>query len=301
MKSLVIVNPMAAHGKTGRNWSQTQFRLQERIGPFTSIFTERPGHAEALVRQGLQEGYDHIHIMGGDGTATEAIDGFFQNGRPIRPEVLFSVWPGGTGCDFYRSLMLPEAYRKPGSGNITAIDVGRLTFLDHQKKIRDKYFLNIASCGISGYVDQLMSQKWKKLGSAGFFLNTIEGLARYKNRRIHIRTDRGDLGARTVRVVAIANGRYFGGGMKIAPDAQLDDGKFQLVILGDIGLLDALVHTPHIYSGRHLEHPKAETQNITWAEISSDEEVLLDVDGEALGTLPLKVQILPASLRLKTY
>ncbi|HET9239319.1 MAG TPA: diacylglycerol kinase family protein [Oligoflexus sp.] len=301
MKALVIVNPMAAHGKVGRNWKQSESRLHEKIGPFDTVFTERPGHAEVLVRQGLKDGYDHIHIYGGDGTATESISGFFQNGKALRPEVLFSVWPGGTGCDFHRAILLPDTFKNRGADGITVIDVGRLTFLDHQKKECEKYFLNIASCGISGYVDQLMAKKWKRLGSAGFLLNTIEGLARYKNRRVRIKTDRGDLGERVVRAVAIANGRFFGGGMKIAPDAQLDDGKFQMVILGDIGLADALINTPKIYSGEHMSHPKIETQNITWTELTSDEEVLLDLDGEPLGTLPLRVQIIPAALRLKTY
>lgn len=301
MKALVIVNPMAAHGKVGRQWKQSEPRLREKIGSFDTVFTERPGHAEALVRQGLKDGYDHIHIYGGDGTATESISGFFHNGKAVRPEVLFSVWPGGTGCDFYRGILQPDSFKHRGADGITLIDVGRLTFLDHQKKECEKYFLNIASCGISGYVDQLMAKKWKRLGSAGFLLNTIEGLARYKNRRVRIKTDRGDLGERVVRAVAIANGRYFGGGMKIAPDAQLDDGKFQMVILGDIGLADALINTPKIYSGEHMSHPKIETQNITWTELTSDEEVLLDLDGEPLGTLPLRVQIIPAALRLKTY
>jgi YegS/Rv2252/BmrU family lipid kinase len=301
MKSLVIVNPMAAHGKSGRNWQESQARLQRRIGAFDVVFTKRPGHAEALVSQGLKDGYEHIHIFGGDGTATESLGGFFQNGKPVRPDVLFSVWPGGTGCDFYRGIMQADSYKHQGPDHITPIDVGRLTFVDHQKKACEKYFLNIASCGISGYVDQLMAKKWKKLGSAGFFLNTMEGLARYKNRRVHIKTDRGDLGERVIRAVAIANGKYFGGGMKIAPDAQLDDGKFQMVIIGDIGLVDALLQTPKIYSGRHMSHSKIETQNITWAELTSEEEVLLDLDGEPLGVLPLRVQIIPGALRLKTY
>lgn len=301
MKSLMIVNPMAAHGKSGRNWQQSKFRLEQRIGPFDVVFTERPGHAEELVQQGIKDSYDHIHIFGGDGTITESIGGFFKNGKPIRPEVLFSVWPGGTGCDFHRGLLLPESFKHPCLDHITPIDVGRLTFIDHHKKPCEKYFLNIASCGISGFVDQLMEKKWKKMGRAGFLLSTVEALTRYKKNRVHIKTDRGDLGEKTIRLVAIANGKFFGGGMKIAPAAQIDDGKFQMIILGEIGLVDALTLAPKIYSGQHMSHPKIETQNITWAELTSDEEVLLDLDGEPLGHLPLRVQIVPAAIRLKTY
>jgi YegS/Rv2252/BmrU family lipid kinase len=292
---------MAAHGKAGRNWQQSDARLRKHIGAFDVVFTEQPGHAEALVRQGLKDGYDHIHIFGGDGTATESLGGFFQNGKPVRPDVLFSVWPGGTGCDFYRGIMRPDSFKNPDGAKIKAIDIGRLTFVDHRKKPCEKYFLNIVSCGISGYVDQLMEKKWKRLGSAGFLINTVEGLIRYKNRRVHIKSDRGDIGEKTIRAVAIANGKFFGGGMKIAPDAKLDDGKFQMVILGDISLVDALMNTPKIYSGEHMNHPKIETQNITWADITSHEEVLLDLDGEALGTLPLRVQLLHGALKLKIY
>ncbi len=295
------VDDRQSNGRPWQDWPQTKIRLEQRIGTFDSIFTKRPGHAEELLRQGLKDGYDHIHVLGGDGTATESIAGFFQNGKAIRPDVLFSVWPGGTGNDFHRGLLLPETFKRPGSEDISLIDVGRLTFIDHQKKPCERYFLNIASCGISGFVDQLMEKKWKRMGRAGFLLNTVEGLVRYKNRRVQIKTDRGDLGERTIRAIAIANGKYFGGGMKIAPAAQIDDGKFQLVILGDIGLVDALMHTPKIYTGQHLSHPKIETQNITWAELTSDDEVLLDLDGEPLGILPLRVQIVPAAIRLKTY
>ncbi|MDQ3232447.1 MAG: diacylglycerol kinase family lipid kinase [Pseudobdellovibrionaceae bacterium] len=301
MKSLVIVNPKAANGKAGRTWPQWRKRLEQTLGDFDVAFTESAGHGEILTRDGLLSGYGHIHAIGGDGTATEVASGFLQNGKPFRPDALFSVWPAGTGCDFHRSLMLSESFKNRGADHITPLDIGRLTYLDNDRKPVEKYFLNIASCGISGFVDQLMVTKWKKMGRMSFLLNTVEGLARYKNRRVHIKTDRGDLGEHVVRVVAVANGKYFGGGMKIAPDAQVDDGKFQLVVLGDVSVVDAILHAPQLYSGQHTSHPKYLSHNITWAEITSDEEVLLDLDGEALGVLPLRVQIIPAAIRLKTF
>jgi len=301
MKSLVIVNPKAGNGRTGRNWPQSKVRLEQSIGAFDTVFTESMGHAEVLARDGLLNGYGHIHSFGGDGTATEIVGGFFQNGKPIRPDSLYSVWPAGTGCDFHRGQILAESFKSRGRDNITAIDIGRLTYVDHKQKPAEKYFLNIASCGISGLVNQLMAKKWKNLGRVGFYLNTVESLVRYHNRRVRIKTDRGDLGEKSVRLVAVANGKYFGGGMKIAPDAQLDDGKFQLVIMGDLGIIDALIHSPQLYTGEHMKHPKAETQNVTWAEITSDQEVLIDLDGETPGTLPLRIQIIPASVRLKVY
>ncbi|WP_141735678.1 diacylglycerol/lipid kinase family protein [Oligoflexus tunisiensis] len=302
MKTLVIVNPKAGNGRSDRDWPQLERRLRRLVGTFKVTFTEHAGHAEVLARQGLLDGYEHIHAVGGDGTATEVLGGFFQNGKPTRPEALFSIWPAGTGCDFHRSLAHADSFRNRGVNNITPIDIGRLTFVDHDNKPVEKYFLNIASCGLSGFVDQLMATQWTKLGGRlSFLLNTVEGLARYRNRRVRIKTDRGDLGERVVRVVAIANGKYFGGGMRIAPDAQLDDGKFQLVILGDVNLMEGLLNTPLLYSGQHMNHPKVETQNITWAELTSDEEVLLDLDGEPLGVLPLRVQIIPGAVRLKTW
>ncbi len=231
----------------------------------------------------------------------EVIGGFFQNGQPIRPDCLFSIWPAGTGCDFYRGQLQADSFKNRAPGSITAIDIGRVTYMNHKQVPEQRYFLNIVSCGISALVNQLMDQKWKRLGRVGFYLNTVESLVRYSNRRVRIKTDQGDMGERNVRLVAIGNGKYFGGGMKITPDAQLDDGKFQLVLLGDLSLVDALIHSPQLYTGQHLSHPKVETRDVTWAEITSDQLVLIDLDGESPGTLPLRIQIIPASVRLKTY
>ncbi len=306
---VVIVNPNSAGERTRRRWPQLEAVLRDALGPFRARFTERAGHATDLARAALRDGADLVIAMGGDGTLNEVVNGFFDESarEPIRPEAAVALLPAGTGGDFPKTLGLPrdlgDAARKIAGARPRSIDVGRLEYLAHDGRRATRHFINIASFGIGGLVDRYVNASGAKAalgGRASFFLASLRASVAYKNAEVRVRLDDGADEQRTVYSVAVANGRYFGGGMKIAPDAALDDGRFDVVTIGDVSMGTMLLHGSKVYSGAHVNLPfvRVERARRVHAESTRGEEVLLDVDGEQPGRLPATFELLPGAIRI---
>ena len=179
--------------------------------------------------------------VGGDGTINEVVNGFFDGETLVAPKAVLGILPMGTGGDFIKttgtSRVLVEAAQALAKGTPRAIDVGRLRYVTHEGAPGLRHFVNIASFGISGLVDRYVNQSSKLLdGKASFYLATLRASLRYRNARCRITFDDGPVTEQAVYTAAIANGRFFGGGMKIAPEAELDDGRFDVVLIGDVSL-----------------------------------------------------------------
>ena len=304
---VVIVNPNSAGGQTRRRWPRYEATLREAFGDVRPLFTERPGHATELARRALEGGAGLVVSMGGDGTMNEVMNGFFDGERPVRPEAALAILPAGTGGDFPKTTGTPRVFDDAARaiaanrGRARTIAVGRLRFLDSDGKPALHHFVNITSFGIGGLVDRFVNQSSKAFGSKGsFFVASIRASLAYKNARVRMTLDDGAPVERTVYSVAVANGRFFGGGMKMAPDAELDDGLFDVVTIGDVGIGTMLLHTSKIYAGTHVKLPfvTATRARRVHAESTAGEEVLLDVDGEQPGRLPATFEIVPRALRV---
>lgn len=290
----------------GRHWKSIESRLRVALGQLSVEFTRAPGHARELVRQKLASGADLIVAVGGDGTFSEATDGFFEGDRPIRESAALGLVPAGTGGDFRRtagiSSNLEDAIRQLRDAGPRAIDVGRLRYTHKHGGTAQCHFLNIASFGIGGLVDEIVNRQTKLLGGKiSFTLGTARALFSYRNQRVRIRLDGGEPNEVSILNVAVANGRFFGGGMQIAPRAQLDDGLFDVVQLGNLGLWDFVLHGQKLRRGEHLDMKQvrfAQARQVE-AQPAIGERVLLDVDGEPLGQLPATFEIVPKALLLK--
>jgi YegS/Rv2252/BmrU family lipid kinase len=287
----------------GRDWPPIEARLRREIGEFTVSMTGAPGEATSIARKALLEGCDLIVAVGGDGTNNEVVNGFFLDGSPVNPGAAFGILQRGTGGDFKRTLGLRgdlDEYVAALRGDaVRPIDLGRLTFVDHHGKQAVRYFLNIASFGISGVVDNYVNRSHLFKGRLAFFVASLRAGIVYKNQLVRLRIDDGPELERRVNTVAVANGRYFGGSMMVAPQAELDDGLFDVVTLGDLTFGDMLALSRRIYQGTHLEMRKVEHVQARRVVAESDEVVLLDVDGEQPGRLPATFELIPAALRLK--
>jgi YegS/Rv2252/BmrU family lipid kinase len=306
MPTVVVVNPGSAGGRTERRWPQLREVLHEAYGPFETRFTRAPGDATTLARDALTAGADTVVALGGDGTINEVANGFFDGVRPIAPHAALGILPAGTGGDFIRTLGIPRAFadaaRALRDSAPRSIDVGRLTYVDEGGVERVRHFINIASFGIAGLVDRYVNQSSKALGGKlGFMVATIRAAASYQNAPVKLVLDQGAARQGRIYTVAVANGRYFGGGMKVAPDAQLDDGWFDVVTMSDMGMGDVLLRGLDIYSGKHLKNPKVQVARARRVEATADDgrEVLLDVDGEQLGRLPATFELLAAALKVR--
>ncbi len=306
-RTLLIVNPSAQNGQLGRRWPELGATLRRELGSFEEAMTSGPGDATRLAREGVEAGVDTVVAVGGDGTTNEVVNGFFDGDRALTTTTALAVLPFGTGGDFRKSIGMPPdtriAARALAERHLRTIDVGHLELTGRDGAPRTRVFVNIASFGVSGLVNEYVNQTSKRLGGRlSFMLATARAGFTYDNQRVRLVFDGDSAGAVdvTIYLVAVANGRYFGGGMHIAPNAELDDGQFDVVAMGDLGKWDLLRHGRRIYNGTHLEldkvsHRRARTVR---AEPVGGEPVRLDVDGETPGILPATFRLLPGALRM---
>jgi YegS/Rv2252/BmrU family lipid kinase len=308
--TVVVVNPRSGGGRAGRVWDQLAIQLREIYGDFDDCYTTCAGDGTRLTRQALHEGASTIIAVGGDGSINEVINGFFAAGgdapRLMRSDATLGVIPLGTGGDFIRSIGVPRdplaAGRALAGAQARPIDLGRLRYTGHDGRPAVRHFANVASFGIAGLVDKYMNQSKKQLhGTLAFALATLRAGLAYANSPVRVRVDGGPWVSGPIYNVSLANGRYFGGGMKVAPDARLDDGALDFVRFGDLGLIDLVRHGLDLYSGRHLDLAEVTTARVRTLEAESldGREVLLDVDGEQPGRLPARFEVLPAAISLR--
>jgi len=302
-RTIVVVNPRSQGGKLGKRWRELADGIA-RVFPFDEAITQAPGDATRLVRDALRGGAERVVAVGGDGTINECVNGFFADdaGAALAPDATFGAIPFGTGGDFRRTLELPsdvrDAARAIAERPRRRIDLGRVELTTPAGGKLRRMFANIASFGASGVVVRLVNESGKRLGALSFALATARATWSYDNQRVTLVFDGGDRVDATINTVAVANGRYFGGGMKVAPDARIDDGAFDVVALGDLTFGEILASGRKIYSGSHVAMPKVSVRRAKVVEaLPVDGAVVeLDVDGEAPGRLPARFEIVPAAL-----
>jgi len=303
-RTTVIVNPKSQGGRLGKRWSE----LADTIGrafPFDDVMTTGIGDATRLAREALRGGAERIVAIGGDGTVNEVVNGFFEDGKPIKPGAGLGLIPFGTGGDFRRSFDLPLEVGKAAAiiaaDRRRTIDVGRLDYTRADGTRALRMFANIASFGVSGVVDRLVNESGKRLGRLSFMMATARATWSYKNQRVQLTFDGKDRVESTISTVAIANGQYFGGAMHVAPHAELDDGLFDVIAMGDFGFGDLVTSGRRLYKGTHLSMAKVSSRRAKVIEaeaIEAGANVELDVDGEPLGRLPARFEIVPAALSM---
>lgn len=310
---LVIVNPSSAGGATGAAWTQIASDLSSHFGPFKNVFTNKRGDAIELAADAARKGASLIIACGGDGTVSEVANGILNSGKDVELGIL----PSGTGGDFRRSLEIPiqarAAARILRSGRTRRIDVGRISFVEHGGAEVARYFLGVASCGLSTKVIERVkgtapgwfspsAPQWLG-GRLSFGASLIQTALSSGMTRVVVQVD--DLGERHLSVVnlCIANARYFGGGMKIAPEAKLSDGKFDIVSVGDLSTFKLMTSAPRLYWGSHLSMSEVShtlAKKVVVRAANRADEVALEVDGELPGRLPATFQIVPEALRVRT-
>lgn len=306
-RPLIIANPNSAGGALGKRWDKLARTLESQLGPVDHAFTLGQGDGARLSREAAQRGRRLVVAMGGDGTISEVVDGLFDDNGPLAPDIELGILPFGTGGDFIRTLEIPRdlegAARRLAGGAIRRVDVGRLTHMDNQGHQQVRYFINIASFGVAGLVDRLVNEGNKSLGGRlSFGLATVRAAARFRPQRALLRLDEGPEKEVLLHNVAVANGRFFGGGMKVAPEAELDDGLFDVVTMGAMSFKDLLLRGPLIYRGAHLDLPQVSLASASKVEarpVNPDEHILLDVDGETPGRLPATFEVIPGALTLR--
>ncbi|OGJ94191.1 MAG: hypothetical protein A2487_07595 [Candidatus Raymondbacteria bacterium RifOxyC12_full_50_8] len=305
-----IVNPRSASGKTAHRFRDLVGLCDKHLGRAADRinwkFTMKKGHAEELTRIALEEGASIILSVGGDGTHSEVVKGFFsKTGAVIHPAAKLAVIPQGTGGDLSRSLGLTSGaeagVKALAQGTTIAVDAGALEYTSLNGATARTHFINITSMGVSGVITKLANSGPKWLGGKTVFaLSTALAFLKYRNRPLSLSIDHGPFEEHVVASLAVANGRFFGGGMKIAPTALLNDGLFDVVCIGDFNFFGFLRHSRHVYAGAHLSEKGFWCRQARTITVRSDHEIFLDVDGENPGTLPATCTVLPRAITLFT-
>lgn len=308
LKTRVIVNPESNKGRTKRRWNQIREALKAFLKEFKYEFTEKPLQAIEISRDAIKEGTELIVGVGGDGTINEIANGFYENQRIINPDTVLGIVPSGSGCDLIRSLNIPlnlrQALRVITQAPSSWIDIGRVHYRNHSGEGEERYFLNVADFGIGGEVVKKVNENRMKRKASSYLRCLLSTFFSYKNKRVRIKIDGEELPIEEYLVGTVSNGRIFGKGMKIAPQAKLDDGLFDVVLVKGMKAMEFLRNVWKIYTGSHLSHPKITLirgRRIEAYPEEGDKDILIELDGEQLGKLPAVFEVIPRNFLVKGY
>jgi len=295
----VIVNPVAGASATYRKWPKIKSLLRHIGLPFEFQYTEGVGHAIELAREAANNGCQFLVAVGGDGTVHEVANGILLSNE--LNEASIGIISTGTGGDFIRSAGIDKDYIKACS-SLTGvkrrlIDVGVVEY-HKDGQSRKRFFINTSGVGFDAAVTETSNRLPKFLGGTiPYVIGLLKSLAGYKNKTVTISIGDKTESKRILSVV-VANGCYFGGGMRVAPLADIDDGLLDVISIGDMGKLELLKAFPTIYKGTHINHPKVEMEKTTRVEIESAEKFLVHADGEFLGEGPASFRLIPSALSI---
>jgi len=304
-KIAFIVNPHAGNGSAGSNWPFIEALAGDRLGHFEIYMTQKPGDAVMFAKDAVAKEARLLVCVGGDGTLNEVVNGIMMHEESIRSDVTLGFVPDGTGCDFVRTVPIPKniehAIDLIAGGPVRSIDLGRLSLRDHRGHECSRYFHNITSFGLGGEVAQRVNRTTKAFGPfISFMWATLISIFLYGKKRIRIKIDNGFEQEFTVWNVAVANGQYHGGGMWVAPDASVHDGLFNVTVIGDLTIPEVFLNLSKLYNGRIYDIDKVVILTGQKVEALSDQRVLLDVDGEQPGTLPIVIDMVHGALKIIT-
>jgi YegS/Rv2252/BmrU family lipid kinase len=225
------------------------------------------------------------------------------NGAAGSEGIEVAVIARGTGWDFVRTYGIPRdlerAVEVALSGDIRTVDLGLVTFRTWAGDEARSHFANVASAGISGAIAQRANETTKALGGKiSYYWSTLAVFARWQTGEMRITVDE-ETRAQKVIDVLVANGRYLAGGMMMLPEAEPDDGLFDVLVIGDVTKRDLLVTLPKSYRGKHLPHPRLEVLRGRVVTVDADEPLPIELDGEQPGTTPARFEVVPRALRLR--
>lgn len=301
MKTLIILNPHAGSGRAGKLRTQIEPLLEAELGELEVAITESPQDVARHLEKAHADGFTRVIAIGGDGTNHALINELMRLNRryPNDPPMTFGQLPIGTGQDWARAMGVPlnpeKAVRWIASAHTAPLDVGQLTTPDNPENA-ERYFLNIASAGISGMITERINRLHAKRPWT-FYRKVLEALVVYTPRQMAIRLDGRAWFDGKAYVVAIANGSAFGHGMKIAPNARYNDGLFDVVLIEGMPRVQGMLVLNTVYSGVHLKRHDVHLQRARVVEIEGDGRPIgMELDGEHAAGKSLRFEILPGAL-----
>lgn len=295
----LIINPAAGAGKTARKLPGILSYLKKIGITFDYVLTEAPGHAVELASKAVDNGYGLIVAVGGDGTLNEVVNGLYLNSDS--KNVSLGIIGTGTGSDYIRTIGIPLNPEKACncllSNQRLTVDLGVVEYQNNGKEVK-RLFVNFAGAGFDAEVVRKTTENFKALGSMPAYLaGLLTTFLTFKSKKASLKLDGKESQGRFFAVI-VSNGKYGGGKMKVAPEADPCDGLFDVITIKELGKIDLLCSLPRIYKGTHLTHPAVRCSRATKVEINCAEKMSLQADGELLGETPAKFSIIPKVLKI---
>lgn len=300
----VIINPAAGSGRAGRQWADIESAISLHGYDVQAAFTAGPGDATRLAREMAEDGARTVVCVGGDGTVNEVINGLIDGDRPVNEMTRLAIVPCGTGKDLGRTLGTRDVeamLRALADGTTALMDLGRVSYQDATTgEMRSRVFANVADAGLGAATAERINRSSKALGGfVSYFTGAVRSIVAFKPWQVAVEVDGASIYDGSAGMVVFANGRYFAGGMLVAPDASICDGSLDIFVLEGVGkraLLTSLL--PRVYRGKHMGQPGVIHLQGRSATVTCAAGMLLELDGEQVGSTPVSVDILPGALRV---
>lgn len=299
----IIVNPAAGGGSLRKKWPAIEQALQDMGFAYTVQFTQSRGHALRLVEDAVLRGHRHFIGIGGDGTHHEIANGILSQQIVPSSEILYAPLPFGTGNDWSRMYRFSQNMQERLTQIATATpffqDVGLVHYRQNNQDL-SRYFINVAGMAYDAFVVKKSEEKSQKIKSRLYYLLLLTRyLFAYEPLKATIRFN-NEVIEDHFYTINVGICRYSGGGMQLCPQAVPDDGLLALTIARSVSKATVMLQTPRFYNGTILEHPRISGFQTRHIEVqhADNTPVLLETDGELLGTTPVRFSILPNALRI---
>lgn len=294
-----IVNPVAGGGQSAKRWERLAAAMRDGGLEFDWYQTEGPADGVRLAARAMDAGAPMLVAVGGDGTISEVAHGIMLTTGGQPSDVRLGIIPTGRGTDYCRTLGIPldgaGAVGRLFGERTLRVDLGELEYTTGGVTNR-RYFTNFAGLGFDVEVTRRANASRRGGGGTIPYLSAVFlSLLQFKKKRVELVLD-GEVERRRIATIVVANGQYFGGGMRVAPHASLVDGLFDVVILGEMGRLELIVNVPRVYEGTHISHPKVDVRRAGLVEVHSVDPLYVQVDGDPLGETPVRVRVLKSAL-----
>jgi diacylglycerol kinase (ATP) len=298
--AVLIANVRSGKGGVGKSLPDVEAAMRERGLDYEIRKTEHRGHAIEIARDVVTNGGRFVVAMGGDGTVHEVVNGMLENDTAINPDAVFGVVAAGTGSDFIKTFGMPaaprDAVRHLDGGESFLIDIGKVTYMQDGAEVV-RYFPNIAEVGLGAATVARAEKLPRWLGPTVYLVAFWLTMRKHKAARVSV-----DVVDRTyeglMNNMVVANGQFFGGGMKIAPKAAPTDGLLDIQV-EHARKREAIAMMPKVFKGQHVPHPDIEEYKRVRCSITSDRPLPIEADGELLGTTPATFEVISEALQLK--
>jgi YegS/Rv2252/BmrU family lipid kinase len=301
----IVVNPTAGSGKAGKIAMVIFQKIKSLSDSVINLtFTEKKNDASFITREAIIKGAGMIVAVGGDGTINEVVNGFFKDNEPLNPFCELGIINCGTGGGYAKTLGIPqkleqqiELILRPGSINL---DLGYIIYQDFSNNTLSRLFVNECQTGIGSKVASVVGKNYKVFGGTLAFglMATVQAIL-IKPVTLELEYDNEPVKKTSLIGLVVGNGIECAGGMKLTPDAKLNDGFFDVLSMHNMSIAQRLLNLSKVYSGKHILSPYFSVKRCKRIKIGSNQKVTLEADGEVLGYSPFEIINLPSAIRIK--